>query len=64
MDGRDLERCISSARGKPRTRQGLGTLWKAQKPLSGSSAADCMKVGQDPLRRLEALRRGFGARRA
>ena len=60
MDGRDLQRCISGARGHPRMKQGLSALWRAQGSLSGGSAAECMKVGQDPLRRLEALRRGFG----
>jgi hypothetical protein len=64
MDGRDLQRCISGARGQPRTRQGLSELWRAQRPPSGSSAAECLKIGQDPLRRLEALRRGFGRSQA
>jgi hypothetical protein len=60
MDGRDLARCITGARWHPNLREGFTALWRAQRPLAGGSAEECLRAGRDPLRRLEALRRGFG----
>jgi hypothetical protein len=60
MDGRDLQRCIAGARRNPKVRESLAALWRAQRPLAGGSAEECLRAGRDPLRRLEELRRGFG----
>jgi hypothetical protein len=52
----DLERRIIWARRGAPTRQSLDALRRRPQPTP-ASAEDCLKVGVDPLRRLEPLRR-------
>lgn len=59
MDGMDIQRCVTWARAGRPTRMALASVWRRQDTPPGS-AADCLKQGRDPSRRLEALRRRHG----
>jgi hypothetical protein len=55
----DLERRIIWARRGASTRRSLDALRRQPQPAP-ATAADCLKAGQEPLRRLEPLRRRTG----
>jgi hypothetical protein len=56
----DLERRVGWARQGAPIRRSLAALWRRQQPPMPASAEDCLRAGREPLRRLEALRRGSG----
>ncbi|NKE45359.1 hypothetical protein HB662_11275 [Roseomonas frigidaquae] len=57
----DLQRRIVSVSRGAATRAALRALWHRQQPQVPGSAEECLRVAQDPQRRLEPLRRQHGA---
>lgn len=56
----DLQRRIVSATRGAATRAALRALWHRQQPRIPGSAEECLKLAQEPQRRLEPLRRQHG----
>jgi hypothetical protein len=54
-------RRIGWSRAEAKARAKLALLWQRQGEAPAGTAAECMKVGKEPLRRLENLRRRLGA---
>ncbi|GGG40637.1 hypothetical protein GCM10010964_30330 [Caldovatus sediminis] len=61
MDGREVGRRVVQLQAEARARRGLALLWRGGRPLRvGASAAECLRLGVEPARRLEPLRRRLG----
>ena len=56
----DLQRVVQQLRRGAPTRASFATLWRQQQPSEAASAEDCVRLGRDPERRLEPLRRRQG----
>ena len=63
MDGMDLRRRMGWSAAEAKTLARAAVLWRLQPSPAAATAADCMKLGRQPERRLEPLRRGPGAGR-
>jgi hypothetical protein len=61
MDGMDLRRRVGWSAFEVKTLARAAMLRRRQPAQSSATAADCMKLGRQPERRLEPLRRGQGA---
>jgi hypothetical protein len=64
MDGMDLRRRIGWSRAEAKGRARLALLWQRQGEAPVGTAAECVKVAREPLRRLESLRRRVGTAQA
>ncbi|WP_128079992.1 hypothetical protein [Roseicella frigidaeris] len=63
MDGRDLRRRMGWMRAEAAARRQAAPLRQRQPQLAPVTAEDCVRLGREPERRLEPLRRGTEARR-
>ena len=63
MDGRDLRRRMGWTQAEAAARRRAAPLRQRQPHLTPVTAEDCVRLGREPLRRLEPLRRGAEARR-
>ncbi|WP_372623515.1 hypothetical protein [Falsiroseomonas sp.] len=61
MDGRDMQRRVGGGRRRAQERQSIEALRRNQAAPQGGSAADCLKAGRDPEKKLEELRRSLGS---
>ena len=60
MDGTDLRRRMGWSAAEAKTLARLMMLQRRQPRLTPVTAADCLRLGRQPERRLEPLRRGQG----
>jgi hypothetical protein len=63
MDGMDLQRRMGWSRAAAKAWAGIAPLLRRQPRIPPVTAADCVRIGKVPLRRLEPLRRRTGAAR-
>jgi hypothetical protein len=63
MDGKDLRRRMGWSAAEAKTLARAAVLQRRQADQAPATAADCMKLGREPERRLEPLRRGQGSAR-
>ena len=63
MDGMDLRRRATWSRAAANAWARIAPLWQRQPRPVPVTAQDCVRLGREPLRRLEPLRRGQGVRR-
>jgi hypothetical protein len=63
MDGMDLRRRMGWSAAEAKALARAAVLRRRQPDLALVTAADCMKLGREPERRLEALRRSQGSAR-
>ncbi|NOG71245.1 hypothetical protein [Roseicella sp. DB1501] len=63
MDGSDLRRRMGWTQAEAAARRRAAPLRQRQPQLTPVTAADCVRLGREPERRLEPLRRGSGMRR-
>lgn len=61
MDGMDLRRRIGWSRTEAKVRARFALLRQRQGESPPGTAAECVKVAKEPLRRLESLWRRLGA---
>jgi hypothetical protein len=57
MDGTDLGRRMGWSRQEAVARGRLALLWRRPTGGAAGNAAECLRLGREPLRRLEPLRR-------
>lgn len=57
MDGMDLRRRIGWSRAEAKAQAKFAPLRRTQYGSASATAADCVRMAKQPLRRLEALRR-------
>ena len=63
MDGTDLRRRMGWSAAQAKALAQSTVLRRRQPDQAPATAADCVKLGREPDRRLEPLRRGQGAGR-
>ena len=57
MDGTELGREVARLRAEGRAQAKAAALWRNHPDTTTASAADCVRVVKEPLRRFDALRR-------
>ena len=63
MDGMDLRRRMGWSAAAAKREARVSALRRRPRSLAPVTAADCVRLGREPERRLEPLRRGQGAAR-